>query len=73
VEEEMLAFLGLIINMGVIHLPYLKGYWSQQFVCRVPFFGEKYLQGNAFFRYFGCCIWRQFPLLTTVCEPGHKK
>ena len=40
VEEEMLAFLGLIINMGVIHLPYLKDYWSQQFVCRVPFFGE---------------------------------
>jgi hypothetical protein len=40
VEEEMLAFLGLIINMGVIHLPYVKDCWSQQFVCRVPFFGE---------------------------------
>jgi type II secretory pathway component PulF len=40
VEEEMLAFLGLIINMGVIHLPYLKDYWSQQFVCRVLFFGK---------------------------------
>jgi len=40
VEEEMVAFLRLIINMGVIHLPYVKGYWSQQFVCRVPFFGE---------------------------------
>ena len=40
VEEEMLAFWGLIINMGVIHLPYVKDYWSQQFVCRVPFFGE---------------------------------
>jgi len=36
----MLAFLGFIINMGVIHLPYVKDYWSQQFVCRVPFFGE---------------------------------
>jgi hypothetical protein len=33
VEEEMLAFLGLIINMGVIHLSYVKDYWSQQFVC----------------------------------------
>jgi len=40
VEEEMLAFLVLIINMGVIHLPSVKDYWSQQFVCRVPFFGE---------------------------------
>ena len=40
VEEEILAFLGLIINMGVIHLPSVKDYWSQQFVCRVPFFGE---------------------------------
>jgi len=36
----MLVFLGLIINMGVIRLPYVKDYWSQQFVCRVPFFGE---------------------------------
>jgi len=32
VEEEMLAFLGLIINMGIIHLLYVKDYWSQQFV-----------------------------------------
>ena len=37
-EEEILAFLAFIINMGVIHLPYVKDYWSQQFVCRVPFF-----------------------------------
>jgi len=29
VEEDMLAFLGLIINMGVIHLPSVKDYWSQ--------------------------------------------
>jgi len=26
--------------MGVIHLPYVKDYFSQQFVSRVPFFGE---------------------------------
>jgi hypothetical protein len=39
VGKEMLAFLGLIINMGVIHLPYVK-HMSQQFVCRVSFFGE---------------------------------
>jgi len=38
VEEEMLAFLGLIINMGVIHVPSVKDCLSQQFVCRVPFF-----------------------------------
>jgi hypothetical protein len=40
VEEEILAFLGLIINMGVIYLPYVKDYWSQQLICRGPFFGE---------------------------------
>jgi len=38
VEEEMLAFLGFIINMGVIHLPYVKDYWSQQLYAEFPFF-----------------------------------
>jgi hypothetical protein len=64
VEEEMLVFLGLIINMGVIHLPHVKDYWSQQFAEFLSM--VKYLQGNAFFRYFGCCIWRRFPLLATA-------
>jgi hypothetical protein len=51
VEEEMLAFLGLIINVGVIHLPDVKDYWSQQFVCRVPFFGEVFT-GKSFLQIF---------------------
>ena len=51
VEEEMLAFLGLIINMGVIHLLYVKDHWSQQFVCRVPFFGEVFTR-KCFLRIF---------------------
>jgi hypothetical protein len=41
----MLVFLGLVGNMGVINLPYVKDYWSREFVCRVPFFGE-YLHEN---------------------------
>jgi hypothetical protein len=65
VEEEMLEFLGLIVNMGVINLPYVKDYWSQQFVYRVPFFGEVFTR-KCFLQLFGCCIWRQFPLLITV-------
>lgn len=40
VEEEMWEFFNLIISMGVIHLPYMKEYWSQEFLCRVPFVGE---------------------------------
>ena len=38
VEEDMLAFLGFIINIGVIHLPYVKDYWSQQLYAEFPFF-----------------------------------
>ena len=36
----MLPILVLVINMGVIHLLYIKNYWSQEFVYRVPFFDE---------------------------------
>jgi hypothetical protein len=38
VEEEVWAFIGLVINMGLIQLPDMKDYWSQDFVCQVPFF-----------------------------------
>jgi len=34
----MLPFLVLV--MGVFHLLYIKNYWSQEFVYRVPFFDE---------------------------------
>lgn len=57
VEEEMWEFLDLVISMGVIHLPYMKEYWSQEFVCRVPFIGEVFTE-NTFFIYFRYCIWR---------------
>jgi hypothetical protein len=40
VEEEMREFLDLVISMRVINLPYMEEYWSQEFVCRVPFVGE---------------------------------
>jgi hypothetical protein len=40
VEEEMLAFLGLVINMRVIRLPYVKGHESQGFLYKFPFLGK---------------------------------
>jgi hypothetical protein len=64
VQEEMLAILGLIINMGVIHLLYMKDYWSQQFVCGVPFFDEVFTR-KRFLQIFWM-LHLEFPLLTTV-------
>lgn len=38
--EEMLAFIGVILNMGIIITRNLKDYWSQQHNSRIPFFSE---------------------------------
>jgi hypothetical protein len=37
---EMKAFLGLIINMGLIPLPDIKHYWSSDWTTQVKFFGD---------------------------------
>lgn len=37
---EMKAFLGMIINMGLVNLPDLKDYWSSEWVTQVKFFGD---------------------------------
>ena len=36
--EEMRAFLGVIINMGLLYLPDIKEYFSKEFTHKVPFF-----------------------------------
>jgi hypothetical protein len=37
---EMKAFLGLIINMGLIPLPGIKDYWSSERKTQMKFFGD---------------------------------
>ena len=36
--KEMWAFLGIILNMGLIELPTLEGYWSTAWESEIPFF-----------------------------------
>ena len=35
-----MAFLAIVLNMGIIHLPELEDYWRTSWVCSVPFFGR---------------------------------
>ncbi|XP_012624730.1 splicing factor YJU2 isoform X1 [Microcebus murinus] len=47
--EEMKAFLGVILNMGVLNHPNLQSYWSMDFESHTPFFRsvfkrERFLQ-----------------------------
>jgi hypothetical protein len=37
---EMKAFLGLIINMGLVSLPDIKDYWSSEWITQIQFFGD---------------------------------
>jgi hypothetical protein len=37
---EMKAFIGLIINIGIVLLPNLKDYWSIEWTIHVTFFGD---------------------------------
>ena len=38
--KEMKAFIGIILNMGVIHLSRIKDYWSTLQTCNIPFFRQ---------------------------------
>jgi hypothetical protein len=37
---EMKAFLGLIINMGLMPLPDIKDYWSSECITQIKFVGD---------------------------------
>jgi hypothetical protein len=37
---EMKAFLGLVINMGLMPLPDIKDYWSSEWITQIKFFGD---------------------------------
>jgi hypothetical protein len=38
VEEEMWAFIGVKISMGLAEVPDVEDYWSKDFVYQLPFF-----------------------------------
>lgn len=40
-REEMMAFIGLILNMGIIQLPDIKEYWSTNHTLNFSFFRYK--------------------------------
>jgi hypothetical protein len=37
---EMKAFLGLIINIGLMPLPDIKDYWFSEWITQIKFFGN---------------------------------
>ena len=37
---ELLSFLALILNMGIIQLPDIESYWKTSWVCQVQFFRD---------------------------------
>ena len=45
--NEMEAFFGVVINMGLIQLPTLESYWSSSWIGKIPFFGRVF-QRNRF-------------------------
>ena len=47
--DEMKAFVGVILNMGIIQLPDLKDYWSKNTVTSLPFFSSVFPR-NRFFQ-----------------------
>jgi hypothetical protein len=44
-KDEMMAFIGLILNMGTVQLPAIKDYWSTNQTLNFSFFRyELYIQ-----------------------------
>lgn len=37
---ELLGFLAIVLNMGLIHVPELEDYWKVSWVCEIPFFSR---------------------------------
>jgi hypothetical protein len=48
---EMNAFLGIIINMGLITLPDIRDYWSSEWTTQIKFFGD-IVSGDRFLQIF---------------------
>ena len=62
----MKAFIGTILNIGIIQLPHLKDYWAKSNTTDIPFFRSVFAR-NRFFQIFGTLhagdidttVWRQ--------------
>ena len=50
--DEMKAFVGVILNMGIVQLQNIHEYWSTSFTCSIPFFWSV-LPRDRFFQIFG--------------------
>ena len=49
---ETKAFVGVILNMGIIQLKNLRDYWSTSTICNIPFFPAVFPR-DRFFQIFG--------------------
>ena len=50
--EEMKAFIGMILNMGIIQLERIRDYWSTCATCNIPFF-RQIMSRDRFLQIFG--------------------
>jgi hypothetical protein len=50
--EEMMAFIALILNMGITRLSKIEDYWRSDIVSRIPFFPSVFSR-DCFFQIFG--------------------
>jgi len=53
--EELMAFLGVIMNIALDFKAHMVDYFSAEWLDRTVFFKDIFLIGG-FFSYFGCCI-----------------
>jgi hypothetical protein len=49
--NEMMAFLGVVINMGIMRLSKISDYWSTLYTCNIPFF-HQVMSRTRFFQIF---------------------
>ena len=45
-KEEMMAFLGLVLAMGLVHLPEISDYWSTESITNIPWFSGVMLRNR---------------------------
>ena len=50
-RPELMGFISIILNMGIIELPDLESYWKTSWVCRISFFSQV-LPRDRFFEIF---------------------
>ena len=43
---ELKAFIGLILNMGIINVPSIRDYWSTDITGNIPFFSQVHMYFN---------------------------